>query len=185
MRYLLLIIPTCLLGGCLTDEKDDSRAAYAPHYATAWTVTPGGIMRDAGPFGSVGAGYTSDLEIDAALDWARADFATRFPEYSWVNPVIHLTDDYFFWVAGAGGGFAAGWHIGDGQVALTIWTRLESVDEPADGSVWIKRPPGEFIGSYNANWRSTALRLVPAYQHEALHAAIGDPRHTSSLWSRL
>lgn len=183
MRHLIvLFIPTCLLGsGC--SDKEDPRSDYGPHYATAWVVTPGGITRDAGPFGSVAAGYTTSEEIDAALDAARADFAARFPEYAWVNPLVHLSDVYSFYVSGPGGGFASGWNMGDGQIALAIWSRVETAEDPGD--CWLKRPPGESFGVYYSNWRSTQRSLVPAYQHECLHIAIGDPTHSSALWRRL
>ena len=179
---VVLFIPTCLLG-CLDDERDDPRYLYLPHYATAWRVTPGGITRDAGPFGSVAGGFTTEEEIDAALDDAHADFSARFPEFAWIRPWVHLTDDYTFFVSAPGGGFASGWHIGDGQIVLALWSRGTSTTEPMD--CWLKRAPGDSFGIYYDHWRYTARRLVPAYQHECLHVAIGDPTHSSPLWNQL
>lgn len=181
--FLLLLIPSALLAGCLDDKHEDPRNAYAPHYATSWRVTPGGIMRDAGPFGSVGASYVSEEEIDAALDAARADFVSRFPEFAWINPYVHLTDDYCFFVNLPGGGFASGWRFAENEIALALWSRGRSADEPSD--CWIKRAPGDSFGVYMDHWRYTTRRLVPAYQHEALHVAIDDPSHSSPLWGRL
>ena len=186
LLLLLILIPSALLGltGCLhEDERDDPRNAFAPHYATAWRTTPAGLMRDAGPFGSVAAGYTTDDEIDAAVDAAHADFVARFPEFSWVRPWVHLTDDYVFFANVPGGGFASGWHLGDGEVVLALWSRGTSATDPGD--VWIKRAPGDSFGAYMDHWRYTARRLVPAYQHECLHVAIGDPTHASPLWARV
>ena len=180
MRYLLLLIPTCMLG-CL-DREDDPREAYGPHMATAWRVTPGGATRDAGPFGSVEAGYITEEGIDAAIDAARADFALKFPEYAWVNPMVHLTDDYVFFVDIAQA-WASGMNLGDNRIALALWTRGKSDTEPSD--CFIKRPPGDSFGTYYSYWRYTTLNLVPAYQHECLHVAIGDPTHSSPLWNQL
>ena len=184
MRALvLLLIPSCLLGCLHEDERDDPRYALSRHYATAWRATPCGIMRDAGPFGSVAGGFTTEEEIDVAIDEAHLDFSARFPEFAWIRPWLHLTDDYCFFVGGPGGGFASGWHIGDGQIALALWSRGRSETEPMD--FWLKRAPGDSFGVYQDHWRYTTRRLVPAYQHECLHAAIGDPTHSSPLWGRL
>jgi hypothetical protein len=180
MRYLLLLIPTCLLGGCL-DREDDPREAYAPHMATSWTVTAGGVTRDAGPFQSVEKGYLASEDIDLALDLARQDFCTKFPEYAWVNPLVHLTDDYVFWVTSAG--WAAGQHLGNNQISLAIWSRISTEKHPGDH--FIVRPPGDSFGTYYTVYRHTGLKLIPAYQHECLHVAIGDPTHSSPLWNRL
>lgn len=177
-NLLLLLIPTALLG-CV-EPKDDPRLAYAPHSAGAWTLTPGGITRDAGPFASVERGYLTDDEIDAALDAARADFVARFPEFAHVSPLVHLTDDYVFFAQNEG--WAAGMHL-DGNIYLALYTRSKSVEHPGD--FYIVRPPGDSFGTWYDYHRYTAKPLVPAYQHEALHAAIGDPLHSSPAWSRL
>ena len=181
--YLVLFIPTCLLGGC-NDREDDPREAYGPHMATAWRVTPGGARRDAGPFGSVKAGFTTDEDIDAAIDAARADFALKFPQYAWVNPMVHLTDDYVFFVDLAQA-WASGMNIGHNNIAVALWSKVQTTEEPPDGSCWIKRPPGDRFVIYNWGWRSTVFPLAPAYQHECLHVAIGDPTHSSPYWSKL
>lgn len=179
MIRLLAILVLCL-GGCF-DRKEDPRSEHLYHVASAWVVTPGGITRDAGPFGSVASGYTTDGDIDAALDSAMEDFYRRFPAFTWVNPLVHLTDSYSFFVPGSG--FASGYHMGDNQVAVALWTRVETTGDP--GNYWIVRPPGEYYGVYYPVWRSTQFPLVPAYQHECLHVAIGDPGHTSPLWALL
>ena len=182
LAVALTILCLTMMGCLHEDDRDDPRYALSPHYATAWRATPTGIMRDAGPFGSVAGGFASDEEIDASIDEAHADFLERFPEFAWVRPWVHLTDDYTFFVGGPGGGFASGWHIGNGEVALALWSRGTSATEPMD--CWLKRAPGDSFGVYVDHWRYTSRRLVPAYQHECLHVAIGDPTHSSPLWSR-
>lgn len=172
-----------LLGGCLDSDRGYDYSAFYPHYATSWRLTPGGITRDAGPFGSVDGGFTTEEEIDAALDAAHADYSARFPEFAWIRPLVHLTDDYCFYVSLPGGGFASGWHIGDGQIVLALWSRGRSASEPM--GCWIKRAPGDSFGVYMDHWRYTSRALVPAYQHEALHVAIGDAGHVSPFWGRL
>lgn len=186
MRYMLLLIPACLLG-CGWDwsemdfkEDDDPRLQYKYHTATYWTVTPSGVVRDAGPFGSVAAGYVLDVEINLALDYGRVEFSKKYPEYAGANPQVHLTDDYVFFVPAADS-FASGMAF-SGAIYLALWTRGESVGEPGD--CWIKRAPGEYFGVYYSGWRFTTLKLVPAYVHETLHYCIGDPYHQSPLWSR-
>lgn len=180
-RFLiLLLIPSCLLG-CL-ERHDDPRDSYSPHFATSWRLTPVGILRDAGPFGSVSGGYITEEEIDNALDLAHFDFVSKFPEFAWVNPYVHLTDDYVFFLS-VYGAWVSGYHMGDNQIAISLWTRGKSVEEPTN--CWIKRAPGDSFGTYYDYWRYTAFPLIPAYQHECLHVAIGDPGHTSSYWSRL
>lgn len=180
LRLSLSLIPAALLGGCLGSDDPSWRMNFTAHFATSWTTTERGITRDAGPFGSVEAGYTSDAEIDAALDANRADFIARFPEYSWINPLVHLTDDYSFWVSSRQS-WASGM-AGDGEIFLALWTRVVTEAEPT-GDFWIKRHPDTSDGAYV--WRHTGVASSPAYQHECLHLAIGDPLHTSSLWDRL
>ena len=179
MRQLLYPVVLSLFAGCHDDKRDDDRYQFIYHVATSWRLTPGGISRDAWPFGSVSAGYLTEEEIDFALDTARADFNRRWPEFYGANPPIHLTDDYVFFVPQ--GGFAAGMHS-QGNVFLALWSRARSYDDP--GNCWIKRAPGDSFGTVYDYWRYTALPLVPAYQHEVLHYCIGDPYHSSPLWSR-
>lgn len=176
-KGMKLLLAVLILSGC-GDDDPSWKMALSPHIATSWRVTPGGITRDAGPFKSVERGYTTEEEIDADLDAARLDFQARFPEFAWVNPLVHLTDDYVFWTPR---GWAAGWRVAEYQIALPIWSRTPCATDPGD--VFLKRPPD----GDNNYWRYTGRPLVPAYQHECLHVAIGYPDvdHRSPLWLRL
>lgn len=176
---VVLLIPWALIS-CGGDDDGSWTDAYQPHAASAWTVTPGGATRDAGPFGSVAAGYTTDAEIDAAVDAGMTRFRIAFPEYGWVKPYVHLTDDYVLYAKGQG--WASGVTYGGGEVFVCLWTRVESEQEPA-GDHWIKREPPASDG--RMVWRCTGKALAPALAHECLHLAIGDPGHQSALWGRL
>lgn len=175
---VILLVPHILIG-CTTNDGDRPEEAYGPHLATTYRVTPGLHSVDADEKGSVVAGYTSDTEIDAAVDSAFDAFYAAFPEFYYVNPRVSLTDDYVFWY---GSEFMSGLSFGEGSniVLLALWTRGASSAEP--GPCWIKRPPGEYFDVKYTTWRYTKLRLVPALMHELLHCAIGDPSHTDPRW---
>ncbi len=176
-----LTLAIMVMSGCI-DHEDDPRDIYAPHYATSWHVTNGGIVRDAGPFHSVSKGYLTEDELDVALDAARAEWLYLFPELPAVNPYVHLTDDYVFWVSSAQG-WASGMHIGNNQIMIAIWSRGTSYDKPSE--CYLFRAPGDSFGTQYPYYRYTTRPLVPAYQHECLHVAIGDASHSSVLWERL
>ncbi len=177
MRFALALI---LLAGCSSDA-DHSRDAWLQHQPSAWSLTSAGHVRDAGPFGSVAAGWTDDAQIDAAIDAGYQRFLDRLGFAAPETPVT-LNDDYVMWVPGSG--WAAGVSInGSGNVGVTLWTRIESPADP--GPAWIVRPPGNSWGVEYTVWRHTGAPLAPAVAHELLHVVIGDPDHQSPLWAKL
>lgn len=174
---VILIIPTFLLG-CSDDTTVngwDTRA-FEPHRASSFRQTPDGHLRDAGPFGSVTAGFVTESEIDAAVDAGFRRFAVLFPELSTPPVRVHINDDYVMWVPGAG--WAGGVSEGE-NVCVCLFSRGTSAGDP--GSQYIKRAPD---GNYN-HWRFTSEPLLPALTHELLHSVIGDPFHASAFWNRL
>lgn len=175
LLVLLLISPSCA-------RKPDPHVPWYPHHVTAWTLTPNGFNRDAGPFSSVDAGYTTSDEVDLAVDNAFNYFYEIFPEFAGLRTNVAINDDYVMWVPLAQS-WASGVTYGQGAdtVWVTLWLRVETADDPGD--CWIKRAPGVYWGVYYANWRHTARPLVPALPHEMLHVAIGDPGHTDYRWS--
>lgn len=186
---IILIVPSMLLwSGCGQPKKDHDKDPWLQHQPTAWTTTPAGHVRDAGPFPSVEGGWVSDAEIDKAIDDEFARFAAAFPELAAPNVPVTLNDDYAMWVSfsrtGNSGAWAAGTETtGVGNVGVVLWSRLESAGDP--GPAFIVRPPGDYWGVRYSNWRRTDWPIVPALAHELLHACIGDTAHQSILWARL
>lgn len=184
MKTWIIGLVLILLTGAGCSRKPDPHLPWYPHYATAWRTTPGGFTRDAGPFDSVAAGYTNDDEIDAAIDAGYTHFYTKFPQFTWVNVLVSINDDYTMW-APLARQWVAGFSYGPGSTMLwvALWRRVETIDEPGD--CWIKRAPGEYWDVYYPNWRHTGRPLAPALAHELLHIAIGDPQHTRAEWATL
>jgi hypothetical protein len=183
MIRLLNIIILLLLVGCF-NRKPDPHIPWYPHHVSFWVLTPGGFIRDGGPFSSLAAGYTNDTEINQAIDDQFNYFYSKFPQYTWVRPNVAINDDYVFWPPDARtwvSGLSYG--IGTQTVWVALWLRVETIDEPGD--CWIKRAPGTYWGVYYQNWRHTDRPLAPALAHELLHCAIGDPNHTSPDWGVL
>jgi len=178
-RYFAALV--LMLLGCA--DSPDPHEPWYPHVPIAWTVTPDGHSRDAGPFASVSAGWTTDQEIDTAIDCAFSDFATRFPEFAGISVPVAINDDYTIWVPQVQAWVSSGYVAGSGRLTVALWTRAISIDDP--GAAFIVRPPGVYWGVGYAEWRHTAKPLCPAIQHELLHLCIGDPAHTSPLWARL
>lgn len=184
---LILIVPTLLLGNGCHHGKSHEKDAWLQHQPTAWTTTPAGHTRDAGPFPSVAAGYVSDAEIDKAVDAEFDRFATLFPEFGVPQMPVTINDDYAMWIpmgAGNQGAWAAGVETtGQGNIGVCLWSRVETAEDP--GPAFISRPPGVYWGVNYTTWRHTDWPIVPAIAHELLHVCIGDPDHTSALWARL
>lgn len=191
MRYvrvlflLVLFAPlSAIMGGC--GSKDHQKDPWLQHVPTAWTTTPAGHARDAGPFGSVDAGFTTEAEIDAAIDEGFAKFYRVFG-YAPPNLAVTINDDYVMWIPvdkkGNGSWVAGAYATGDWKIGVTLWTRTESATDP--GPCWIARPPGEYWDVYYSTWRYTAAPLAPALTHELLHVCIGDPNHTNPDWAKL
>jgi hypothetical protein len=174
---LVLIVPSFLLAGCGEhrnvhgfDTND-----FKPHLAAAWTTTPAGHQRDAGPFASVAGGFVTEAEIDQAVDDGFSAFYAKFPQFGRPEARIHITEDYVFWY---GGRWAGGADEG-ADIMLPLFSRGTSAGDP--GAEFLKRAPD---GNYSW-WRFTATPLLPALQHELLHRVIGDPFHLSALWAQV
>lgn len=185
--WIILLIPSLFLG---CDQKTDrSHDPWLKHQVTIWHITPGGHVRDGGPFASVTEGWITEQDIDKATDAAYARYAFLFPEFPVSDHPFSINDDYVMWASafknGADGIWAAGEEfVGGGQIGVTMFTRGSSLTDP--GPHFIVRPPGEDQwGTNHPDFRYTALPLVPALEHELLHTAIGDPFHNSILWQRL
>lgn len=179
-RITLLLLA---LSGCHRHE-DHSHDEWLPHVPTAWVTTSNGHVRDAGPFASVQAGWTTDAEIDAAVDDAYVRFASAFGQAAPEVPCA-INDDYCLWVPDlemwASGVEYEGYR--HPHITVCLWLRWETQFDP--GPAWIVRPPGEYWGVNYDLWRHTTAPLVPALMHELLHAWIGDPDHTSPLWAKV
>lgn len=181
--FVLTLAIALLWVGCAV-KRDTSRLAWYPHQPSRLSMTPAGHMRDAGPFLSVDGGFTSDAEIDGAVDAAFSRFGRLFPQFPLGAHPVALNDDYVMWVPAAGT-WASGEEVtGRAQINVCLWTRAEGALQPAPGS-FIERAPGNYWGVEYANWRWTSRPLAPALEHELLHAAISDPGHTRPEWDTL
>lgn len=187
LALLGILAPCC--DNPFDKNVDHSHDPWLQHKVAAWHVTPGGHVRDAGPFASVDGAWIKDTDIDQATDAAYARYAALFPEYPVSDHPFSINDDYVMWASpyknGADGVWAAGDEfVGGGQIGVTMFTRMESATDPSPQ--FIVRPPGfDQWGTYHVNYRYTTGPLVPALEHELLHAAIGDAQHRSQLWQRL
>jgi hypothetical protein len=174
MRYLLLLIPTCLLGGCY-DRKDESWMASQPsklYTANGFTF---------GFYGGRATGYAPDAqhesidpsEIGEALEVEAIQLAVKsgMDIDSTIarmrSMVIHVVDDYSFPI---GSVYAAGLHQA-GVIYVALWARGEVALEssiPSDAPSWTIQPPHEAYG-----WRFGSKPLVPAADHELGHEFFG------------
>jgi hypothetical protein len=145
-------------------------------------ITPKGHVRDGGPFESVQKDYLTDDVLNQAIDDAYDAFYLAFPELPKVNNPVTLNDDYVMWIPQAQTWAAGVEYSGNSNIGVTIWHRIETQVDPGDA--FIVRPPGVYWGYNYSVWRHTGFPLVPAIPHELLHVCIGDPNHTSPLWSR-
>lgn len=180
--FVLILIALILFLGC-HQTRDDSKQAWYPHQPTSWVTTPGGHLRDAGPFDSVQGGFVTDLEIDGAVDAAFLHFLKLFPQFQLSIHPIALNDDYTLWAPNPGGWASGLETTGVPMLNVCLWSRIEG-STPAAGA-FIARSPGNYWGVYYANWRWTAKPLAPAIEHELLHSAISDPNHSRAEWATL
>ena len=178
---VILLIPHILLG-CISEDKSRPEEAYGPHIATTYRLTPVGHLVDSDEKKSVSEGWTTNDDIDVAVDLGFDKFYAAFPEFSYIDPKVSLTDDYCFWWEST---FTADQSFGVGSqvIFVALWMRRESGIDP--GPHWIVRAPGTYFGIFYKNWRYTDKPLVPALAHSLLHCAIGDPNHLDSRWARL
>jgi hypothetical protein len=182
MRYLLLLIPTCLIGGCL--DRDDSNwwddAPSVYRMAGAYRVgfhgpRDSGYAIDQSP--SLDAGLVTLDEIGVALDLEAGELAAKTGlDSAQAKAVlqscdIRIIDDYNFayqdvWAAGRAEG-----HV----LWVSLWARREcdSAEQvPADAPSWTVRAPV----SDAPRWRYGYRAILPVVDHELGHVFYG-PRY--------
>ena len=179
MRRFLLSIITIFFLSCNNGEIIDGwdvRQFY-PHVASSFVLTPGGHLRDAGPFLSEQAHFVSYYSINSVVDDAFIRFQIDFPELIQPHAAVNITEDYVMYVTGVG--WAGGVDYDSNNIYVCLFSRGTSFVDP--GYQFIKRPPDK---NY-AWWRFTTTPLMPAIEHELLHSVIGDPNHSSTYWNRV
>lgn len=181
-KFLLLLIPTCLLG-CL--DRDEGSEWYGQEPATYRTANgfsfamfgprDSGYLADTSP--ALDSGLVTEAEIGLALEQRARELARRtgMAEQAAVDAFRRITvwvvDDYSFTVGSA---WASGWHRPEESIiVVALWARTETAlqaDIPADAPTWTIRLPD----SENVNWRyGGSNRLVPAADHELGHHFYG------------
>jgi hypothetical protein len=178
IRFLLPLF-LMIAVGCAV-KRDQTRNEWLEHRPTAWRTTPGGHLRDAGPFQSVAQGFTTEEEIDAAVDYGYSHFRELFPGLSPKEHKITLNDDYVMWIPQSTAWVSGVEFTGGDTIGVCIWTRANAAADP--GKYFIKRPPGTYWEENYSTWRYTDKPLCPAIIHELLHSVIGDGGHKDPRW---
>lgn len=179
MRYLLLLIPTCLIGGCQDDDESEWWDSAPSAYYEANGFRFGfhgprdtGYAPDAKP--SLDTGLVDLAEIGLALETEAVQLAGK-TGMTPSNAIailkgcdIRVIDDYNFAYKDV---WAAGRREGN-VIWVSLWARTEcnTLEEiPLDAPGWTIRAP-DFE---NLRWRYGYRALLPVVDHELGHVFFG------------